>query len=150
MSDLKLPQDLVGFLNSGQQLSCDYARCEAGLVGLKRLDQLSLGEVWIEPGGADDPHMDEEGYYAVPAVSLTGECRTYEPEYILLWLPDMGAYGTWDNDHWVLQVFPGVTWTDIAADPLKYINAQWAYPDAVAAEVVKPYPMFPFKKGCPF
>ena len=94
-----LPESAVEFLRAGKQLQYDESKCEAGRVGLNRLDQLSRGDVWIGTESESDPHHDEDGYYTVPAVSLSGECTGCNPEFILLWLPGDRLFGAWDCDH---------------------------------------------------
>jgi hypothetical protein len=154
MDAMNLPGDLVEFLNSNQQLDYDFDKCEPGKVELKSLAELTLEEVWIDseecPLQEDDPHRGEEGYYAVPAVSLTGECDGYDPDFILLWLPNEKMFGTWDCDHLDLLIFPNVTWSDIVNDPLKYVNAQWDNQNHKTSEYFKPYPKYEFKAGKPF
>ncbi len=152
MGDIQLPNDLVAFLSEGRQLNYDTSKCEPGQIKLVPYGTYQLGEVWIKPdshpAAAKNPHAGEKGYYAIPAINLVSQAKGYNPQFILLWLPESGEYGTWDCDHWELRVFPGVTWTDIAASPLKYINAQW-YPDDVENEVLVPWPKYAFKKGRP-
>jgi hypothetical protein len=84
--DLRLPQDLVEFLGSGRSLRYDEASAEPGMLVLRGLDELSLGEVYVssrevahnpvhdEPGAGEDPHADDFGYYVVPAVDLVAAC----------------------------------------------------------------------------
>ena len=144
-----LPDEAVAFLRGGHQLKYDHTRIEPGEVKLKRLEQLTQGEVWIGTDMAGDPHAGERGYYAVPAVSLTGECQAYDPEFILLWLPRERLFGTWDSDHWVLKVFRGVGWPGIAASPAAYVNAQWDVNDKLGSQFV-PWPHYEFKTGRPF
>jgi hypothetical protein len=127
----------------------DYGRIEAGEVKLKRLDELTEGGVWIRTDLSGDPHAGEDGYYAIPAVSLTGECEAYDPEFILLWLPHERLFGTWDCDHSVLKVFRGARWADIVASPAAYINAQWDVNDKLGSQLV-PWPQHEFKTGRPF
>ena len=154
MSDLNIPEELRAFLAAGQQLDYDPATAEPGAVGLKSLDELELGVVWIDtqesPLAGDDPESGSEGYYEVPAVSLTGTCEDYDPEFILLWLPEERAFGTWDCDHWDLYVFRDTTWPDIVAAPARYLNAQWADYERKLSEYFKPFPRYPFKPGRPF
>jgi hypothetical protein len=144
-----LPDDALKFLRAGRQLAYNASQIEAGVVKLKHLDELKLGEVWIAPKMPTDPHRGENGYYAVPAVSLTGECANYDPEFILLWLPGERLFGTWDNDHWVLKVFLGASWADIVTLPAAYINAQWDAMDRLGSTFV-PWPKYEFKMGRPF
>ena len=115
---MNLETDLEEFLRKGNQLTYDISLCEAGYVGLGSFDQLILGKIWVSP-------EEGEGYYEIPAVSLSVGCESYAPEYILLWLPNEKQYGAWDCDHWILTVFPGVSWKDILVNPLFYLNAQW-------------------------
>jgi len=149
MSTFNLPDDPEEFLRAGQQLEYDYSLIEAGEVKLKRLDELRQEEVWLCTDLQGDPHAGEEGYYAIPAVSFTGECKSYDPEFILLWLPHEKLFGTWDCDHWVLKVFHGASWRDIVASPAGYINAQWDAHDELGTQFV-PWPKYDFKPGRPF
>ena len=149
MSTFNLPDDTVEFLRGGRQLEYDHSRIEAGEVKLKRLDELSRGEVWIGTDIAGDPHTGDRGYYAIPAVSLTGECKAYSPDFILLWLPKERVFGTWDCDHWVLKVFRGAGWSDIVTSPAAYLNAQWDFQDKLGSQFV-PWPQYEFKSGRPF
>jgi hypothetical protein len=149
MNTFNLPDDTVEFFRAGRQFEYDYTRIEAGEVKLKRFDELSLGEVWIGTDIPGDPHIGEDGYYSIPAVSLTGECKNYDPDFILLWLPQERLFGTWDCDHWVLQVFRGANWPDMVANPAAYLNAQWDVNDALGSPFI-PWPDYEFKRGRPF
>lgn len=153
MQNLNLPQDLVKFFRFGKQLTYNPERCEVGCVKLFTLSQLSLGRVYVDseesPLAKNDPHVGEYGYYSVPAVDLVASCEGYNPKGILIWLPDFELFGTWDGDHWDVRVFPGVTWTGIVSNPIKYINAQW-YPDEIANEFLVPWHKYPFKEGRPW
>ena len=149
MHTFNLPNETVEFLRAGRQFEYDHSRIEAGDVKLKRLDQLAEGEVWIGTELPGDPHAGEQGYYAIPAVSLTGECDGYEPEFILLWLPREKLFGAWDCDHWVLKVFQYTSWSDIVASPASYLNAQWELYDEFGTEFV-PWPQYEFRAGRPF
>lgn len=149
MSTFNLPDEAVEFLRAGRQLEYDYSLIEAGEVKLKRLDELKQEEVWVGTYLPGDPHAGEDGYYSITAVSLTGECKSYDPEFILLWLPHEKLFGTWDCDHWVLTVFRGASWKDIVASPAAYINAQWDTGDRLGTEFV-PWAKYHFKVGRPF
>ncbi len=154
MSDMNLPAELHEFLTAGRKLEYDASSIEPGVVGLKSPAELELGVVWINsdesPLSQDDPHAEDEGYYEVPAVSLLSECEAYDPDFILLWLPNEQSFGTWDCDHWDLRIFPGKTWADIVADPATYLDAQWSDYEGKNTEYFKPYPKYQFKEGMPF
>lgn len=148
-----LPKGLVAFLQAGKQLKYEPEACECGAVTLVQLGKHVVGEVWVHPEDAslpgNSPHAGKKGYYAIPAISLIATCDGYDPEFILMWLPQSQVYGSWDCDHWDLRIFPGVTWAKIASSPLKYVNAQW-HPEKVPNEVLVPWPDYAFKRGRPF
>jgi hypothetical protein len=120
-----LPEKTVECLRLRAPLEYDADKCEPGEVGLHRLEDLRLGEVKIEPDLEGDPHLNQDGAYFVPAVSLSATCQAYNPLYILLWLPNELRFGTWDCDHGVLIIFDDASWEDILIDPAKYLGAQW-------------------------
>ena len=144
-----LPKEAVRFLSSDHQLKYDPSLCEPGAVMLHRLADLRLGEVWVGTDSADDPNYSRDGYYAIPAVSLSCECTSYSPEFILLWLPNERLFGTWDCDHWSLTVFESATWADIVARPHIYLGAQWDCASVVGS-VFRPWRGYPFRAGSPF
>jgi hypothetical protein len=150
--ELNLPRDLVQFLEDGRQLTYDSSLCECGLVRLLPLNQLVVEEFYVDSEGgvleAIDPHRGEKGYYRVTAVDLVADCEGYDPKGILIWLPELELFGTWDIDHWDMLVFPGVTWKDIAANPERYLNAQW-YPTEVDHELLKLWSSYPFHSRKP-
>jgi hypothetical protein len=142
-----IPDDLRAFLTARKRLKYDADECEAGRIKLLPANKLAIGEVWVNARGKDDPHAGGDGHYAIPAVNLVADAEDHDPEFILLWLPGEGLYGTWDSDHAELLVFPGVTWADIAADPLPYIAAQWDGPEPGVP--FAPYPKYPYRAGRP-
>lgn len=152
MGVITLPDDLTEFLSAKSQLEYSAADCECGQVILLPLGKHELGEVWVDGQAlrdiAIDPNENSEGYYAVPAVNLVESCDGYDPEHILSWIPGLDLYISWDCDHWSITMFPSVTWRQIAASPLPYINAQWE--SSSIGQPLIPWPQFPFKKGRPF
>lgn len=149
MIESKLDSELVEFLKSGREFKCDWSQIEAGPVGLHSIDELEEGVVWMGTEDPDDPNFEKDGYYEIPAISLTGTCESYDPEFILLWLPDQKRFGTWDCDHWMLFVFDDATWSMIEADPAAYLDAQWNPGDVVQSRF-RPWGTYPLKEGSPF
>lgn len=145
--ELNLPRDLVEYLTSGGGLTLDTEDSEAGILTLHPLADLRLGTANVDsnesPLKADDPHAGESGSYEVPAVSLTAFCEAYDPEGILLWLPNEELFGSWDNDHYDLFVFPGATWDTIIRNPVPYVDTQWDT-DRQVGQHFRPYPQYPF------
>lgn len=166
--ELNLPSDLVAFLKAGRQLEYDPEECDAGRVTLHRLEDLKLRSLKTRtegtPYSADDPYrkklesLSEKEYevwcdsrrlnwldvpYEVPGVSLTASAEEFDPDGLLVWLPNERQFGVWDGDHAYLMVFSHkVTWSDITANPAQYINSQWDPPGRGPSEWFCPYPRY--------
>jgi len=147
---LRLPDDLRDFFAAGRQLEYDASKCEAGRVTLRPLEKLRVGKYLTRPTRngqvpclEDDPHQ-EEGYYSVPAVNLVDDCEGYYPEGILMWLPEEGLFGHWNGDYLSISVFPGVIWSNIVVDPLRFINRAMGIGDDELMQELKPWPKHPF------
>jgi hypothetical protein len=126
-----VPDDLRSFLQSGCTLSYDEAQCTPKGVALQGFDKLVAQPLTVRIKensdlAEEDPHAGERGHYRVSAVSLIRSCTNYRPAGLLVWLPDQEVYGTWDDDHHVLWVFPGASWSQIAANPVPYLNSLWS------------------------
>jgi hypothetical protein len=104
---MNLENSLTEFLKSGKKLEYDHDKAEPGFVGLCSFKEIKKDIIYLE-----GPKKGKS-YYEIPAVSLTNENEFYEPEFILLWLPNEKLYGTWDCDHWDLYVFENTNWEDI-------------------------------------
>jgi hypothetical protein len=126
-----VPDDLCSFLTSGCVLFHDEAQCTPKGVALQPLEKLAVRPLTVRIKENSDladeaPHAGERGYYLVPAVSLIGSCTNYRPAGLLVRLPDQESYGTWYGDHHVLGVFPGASWSQIAANPVPFLNSLWS------------------------
>jgi hypothetical protein len=141
---MEFSSDLHDYLKEGNQLNYDTSKAEAGKVGICNLSDIKLGVVWVSP---EDDEID--AYYEIPAISITNYCEDYDPEFILLWLPNEKIYGAWDCDHWILTTFPKVCWTDIVVNPLPFLNAQW-YPESEFGVAFNPASKYELKSGRPF
>lgn len=157
-----LPADLVAFLEAGKTLDYDPDAAEPGMLVLRGAGELSLAELYVntneiahdpvhdEPGAGEDPHAGDYGYYVVPAVDLVASCTgDYPPQGLLAWLPEPGCYATWDSGHLDLQFFPGVSWSEITASPLEYVNAQWSN-DPPGRYLAPWLHGFPYRRGSPW
>ena len=156
MDSLKLPADLVSFLESGSRLEYDASLCEAGALSLKTLPQLKLQLFPMETSSLDtyedDPHNPGVNSYLIEAVDLTAGCSgDYEPTGMLLWLPIERRFGVWDSSHCVVSAFgKEVTWTQIAGSPQRFINAQWVgmFEDSVTVEpLAAPWEDYEYANG---
>lgn len=129
MAQEGLPAAMVEALSRGERLRYEPTAVECGAVTFNDPDGLRETVVWVdgdERGWDNDPHRREVGHYIVPIVDLLATADGYDPQGILVWIPALGAFGSWDCDHWDLIVFTGSTWDDITADPARFLNAQWA------------------------
>jgi len=124
LEELNLPQDLVDFISQSKSLSYDEEKCVIGHIELVPIKSLIRGRIYVDKivSNQDDLKM---GYYVVPAVDLIAECEGFDAWGILVWLPDIQKFGTWDSDHRELKVFSKAKWSDIIEYPIKYLNAQW-------------------------
>ncbi len=141
--NMELPDDLTAYLKAKADLLYDYNSVEPDYVGIIDFDKLEIGQVWIEGETSD------RSYYEIPAINLTDQCESYDPEYILLYLPKEKMYGTWDCDHWNLYVFPETSWTDIMKNPAPYINQQWDPKDEIGV-LFDPKNNYVLNSGMPF
>ena len=146
----QLPFELVEFLKSGKQLDYDPEGLEVGRVLLfpweevKRIEfkvVTSCNDDWEQ----DDPHREDNGYYAVPAYDLVKSCRHYSPQGILIYLPSMDAFGQHDDDHQTITYFPQLTWPRLVAEPHLYLNGQWEPESPRYNPKLNPIGRFPFR-----
>lgn len=147
------PEDLSAFLAAGHQLDYDPEETDCGRITLLGQGRHALGLIWVNARSADriqvDPHAADSGFYPVAAVNLVaGSDTNGAPEHVLTWLPTEGSFGQWDCDHGVIYLFRGAAWSDIAADPLRYLTTMWA--GDPEDEVLAPYPKYPYASGRPF
>jgi hypothetical protein len=152
---MELPPDLVAFLKARRQLDYEVSTCEAGRVLLLPQDQLRvrLYPTDVDNGPIDntnDPHFRELGCYLVPGVSLVAQCDGFDPDGLLLWLPEEECYGTWDSTHTLIEAFSrGVSWTDIANDPVLYINSLWNDERVGGLTPLIPWPRYQYDQTQP-
>jgi hypothetical protein len=141
VSKIGLPADLVAFLRARKQLEYDSEKCEAGKLEILAPSELKFHRFPVETSGSDsfeqDPHFPEANSYLVLGVNLVKSCRDYEPVGLLIWLPVEKRYGIWDSSHCTIRMFPAdATWSGIAADPVRYVNAGWGLNDLVTEELI--------------
>jgi hypothetical protein len=142
-----LPNELLAFLWAGHQLEYDAAKSEIGRITLKRDTDLAVSTITTFPGCQsiiDDPYSDLDGLYQSDVYNLVAESEDYDPEGLLCWIVSLKRFGCIDPEHGDVIMFPDVTWTDIVANPLPYLEAQWG-DDHDVAERVLSWIHFPFR-----
>ena len=146
MVEIGLPADCQEFLQGKKELRYATEECEAGKVGLHQLLDLRIAHLLVNtyatPLEETDPHQGASGYL-VPAISLTASCEDYTPDFLLLWMPSENLYGNFDVEHGHLNVFPETVWTDIAGNPVAYLNSQWEPEDSLSVPF-RPWPKYKF------
>jgi hypothetical protein len=154
-TDMEIPPDLLAFLMAGRQLQYEAADCEAGRVVLLSQDQLKvrLYPTDVDNGpikNSSDPHYRELGCYLVPGVSLVAASDGFDPDGLLLWLPEENCYGTWDSSHTLLEAFDReVTWSHIANDPIRFINSFWSDERVGGLAPLVPWPKYQYDQTQP-
>jgi len=58
-------------------------------------------------------------------VNLIASAVDYSGDYFLCWLPTLRLFANADVEHREITIFPDVSWTTIAANPSRYLDAQW-------------------------
>ncbi|MBM9501664.1 hypothetical protein JWG44_15525 [Leptospira sp. 201903071] len=114
---LNLPRDLVEDLSFGRRIETD----SQGWFDLASVEGIHLSSVKIGPF-----QKEEDGQYYTNSAGLIKNSEAYgeDPE-ILVWLPRLQIYGTWDSSHDELHIFPNQTWTSMKSDLVPFIEAQW-------------------------
>ncbi len=123
-----VPNDVITYLQSHRSFSADLSGSECGAVVLSTVNSLKAREFWVNGEGRDwpdDPHQGEDGYYIVAGVDLVEQIDGFDPAGILVWIPAMSLFGTWDCDHWDLILFEHTSWQAIVDNPVHYLDAQW-------------------------
>lgn len=141
----RLPDDLLQFLNDGQQLQYDEDMSSIGRIALKRAADLALTTISV-PNGCqsiiDDPYSDLNGHYQVQVIDLVAESEDYPTEGLLCWIVALQQFGSIDPEHGDVITFGEASWTDIAAEPLAFLDSIWI-DDGVGVRQL-PWLHFPF------
>ena len=148
----QIPKDLRDFYESGRRLEYDPKKCAVGKVELYDLQSIKLVDFEVNsqhwaPWAAEDPHADEVGYYIVPALDLISKCEHYSPGGVLIYIPQLGVYGSFDDDHRTITYFPKIKFWSIVGDPVKYLSAQWRPKQSDFNPILNPVGLFPFQPG---
>ena len=77
-------------------------------------------------------------YFPIEVFDLLKEVPGYSARGVLIWLPGILEFGSFDTDHGVVYSFPDVPWSQILESPEKYVNCQW-HPDRVDHQLLRPW-----------
>ncbi|EKR53541.1 hypothetical protein LEP1GSC105_2703 [Leptospira interrogans str. UI 12758] len=134
-----IPTDLILYLKTCKNNNIIWSLGDThnapDIVLLRKIEQLKWINLLVSPFNDEmdiaeivhkiDPNEEKEGYYELLALDILLASTSYEPDGILVWLPDLNTYGSWDMNHYELTVFPGHTWNDIIASPKQFLESQW-------------------------
>ena len=87
---------------------------------------------------SDKSHDLAGNYYPIDAFDLLLEFPGYHAFGILVWIPAISEYATYDEDHCVLRSFPNKTFADILENPKRFFNCMW-YPEKHENHLVRPW-----------
>jgi hypothetical protein len=123
----ELPDDLVAFLKTDHRLRYDAEACEIGVFTLRALDEVQEIELIVsaEQGGAA---------CMMYGLDLLKSCEEYDPRGMLVYIPLLRKYGSYDGDKQSLVTYRGMSWSDFLANPTRYINAGWFEDEEIAEE----------------
>jgi|GEM_PF-5362910 len=151
---LAIPANLFKSIDSGQE--------GPTMIELRSASNLKTIEVqfWADDGHTvvtkknfnHDPNKEnDEKMYRLTAIDLVRENDLYQSEGLLIWIPELKKFGSYDPEHQNLIVFPDAKPKDIYGNFGKFIAAQWQYgPDYLVKcgniyDYYEPWNYFEFK-----
>ncbi|MEM7784446.1 MAG: hypothetical protein AAF939_09025 [Planctomycetota bacterium] len=122
-------------------------------AAFRPLDQVVRSDIFVSVDEYISNYSDSLNhlagkYYPISVYDLLSDLYGYEPHGVLVWVPTISQFGTFDNDHGVLRSFPNKTWTEMMRSLDKYIDCQW-YPERIPNELVRPWRDQRFKNSIP-
>ncbi len=123
----ELPDDLVAFLKTDRRLRYDARACEIGVFTLRALDEVQEIELAVSA-------EQGEATCVMRGLDLLKTCEAYDPRGMLVYIPSLRKYGSYDGEKQSLVTFRGMSWSDFLASPTRYINAGWFEDEEVAEE----------------
>lgn len=138
--DYHFPKEMLDYIGDESNLFKSISGNFNGpsMIELRSASNLKLIDVEF---GVDDEHIivsnsffmndpnkgDHERMYKFQAIDLIRENDLYQSEGLLIWIPELKKFGTYDPEHLNLLVFPDAEAKDVISNFGKYIEAQWSY-----------------------
>lgn len=125
----QLPEDAAKDLQQEILLKSKVAGpLRLGGASLQPIQLTFINETSSETKKKLEPKYNYNGRYVCEALSVA-DCD-YNNEgifdgQILVWIPALKSFASWDSEHEQSYVFTDVTWEDIKRDPIKYLCTQW-------------------------
>lgn len=93
---------------------------------------------------SEDPN-EYHGIYLGRALNLVKGSEFYDPEGILLYLPEINKIGVWDSSHYQVNVFNNISFEELSSNIENYIVMQWGKRDFVnLLEIFEPWKHWEF------
>ncbi len=123
----ELPDDLVAFLKTNRLLTYDAATCEIGVFTLRALDEVQEIEFAVRAENGD-------AVSTMRGLNLLKSCEDYDPRGMLIYIPSLRKYGSYDGEKRSLVTYRGMSWSNFLDNPARYINAAWIEDVRIAEE----------------
>jgi hypothetical protein len=123
----ELPDDLVEFLESNRRMEYDASACEIGAFEIRTLNEVEEIDLTLSGAGNESP-------CSIRALDLIKSCELYDPRGMLVYIPALRKYGSYDSEGLSLITYRGMSWSDFSAAPARYINAAWVLDRDIAEE----------------
>lgn len=140
---LRIPADLRRYLSDpNSKRKFTFTSGEIRKCTLKELAELSESTFdVVEPDapGVRRRKRSEIVRHEFTGIDLIKECNSYQPEGILVWLLELGMYGSWDCDHHTIRIFPHADWSEICNYMRRYVNDQWCPGIAPLSSELRPW-----------
>lgn len=131
---MNIPIDCFEFLSNEDWLrffyegDCDFEVKRVELVQASYLQEVNVplrSRYYRDQIGCKDAPSDKNWEYKAVPLVLRDFDEMFAPHSLLLWFPDLSRYGSWDNTHHIIFIFPNVSWAGIIAELFEYINSPW-------------------------
>ena len=136
----ELPDDLLEFLASDRHLEYDASACEIGVFTFRSLEEVAEIDLAVRVESQESTVRSAPGPLEI--------VRGYDPRGMLVYIPSLRKYGSYDSEGESLITYRGMSWSDFLAAPAKYINAAWhldreiaeaTFPDKATDRIVEVY-----------
>jgi hypothetical protein len=106
-------------------LEYDASACEIGVFTFRTLEEVEEIDLVVSS-------QDHELICVIHALDLLKTCEEYDPRGMLVYIPSLRKYGSYDSELEVLITYRGMSWSNFLGEPARYINAAWDFDPEIA------------------
>ncbi|MCG8569258.1 MAG: hypothetical protein MJB14_03885 [Spirochaetes bacterium] len=133
MAFFDIPEDCLDFLkkNKDKIVTISAAANEIEKVIFCSIEELEEDYQIIDSNeyylNYNEFPKDPELQYHLPAINLvkTDAEDNYDSDGLLVWIPFLKYFGTFDIDHCIGYIFKDITWKEIERKLGAFVNTQW-------------------------